>query len=101
MRESPSLDVYEVLKKRGPEIDFYDPYITSFDSKQGKIQGIELSAESLKLYDLVVILVGHSKVDYEFILQNAKMIYDTRNVYGEIESKKVVKLGENLECFKC
>lgn len=101
MRESPSLEVYEVLKKQKPEIDFYDPYITSFNSKDGEIKGIELSAENLKVYDLVVILVNHSQIDYDFILNNAKMIYDTRNVYEGIESNKLVKLGENLECFKC
>ena len=101
MRESPSLDVYEVLKKQGPKIDFYDPYVASFNDKQGEIKGIELSADSLSAYDLIVILVGHSEIDYQLILQNAKMIYDTRNVYEGIESNKVVKLGENLECFKC
>ena len=101
MRESPSLDVYEVLKKQGPKIDFYDPYVASFNDKQGEIKGIELSADSLSAYDLIVILVGHSEIDYQLILQNAKMIYDTRNVYEGIESNKIVKLGENLECFKC
>ncbi|MBE6022677.1 MAG: nucleotide sugar dehydrogenase [Cellulosilyticum sp.] len=101
MRESPSLEVYEVLKKQNPEISFYDPYVQSFRSKQGELERIELTESEIKSYDLVVILVGHSQIDYEWILQNAKMIYDTKNVYADIESDKIVKLGENLECFKC
>ena len=100
MRESPSLEVYEILKKRGAEIDFYDPYVESFNSKQGKIEVTMLSEEKLKSYDLVVILVGHSQVDYQYILENVRMIYDTRNVYDGVESNKIVKLGENLERFK-
>ncbi len=100
MRESPSLEVYEILKKQGVEVDFYDPYIETFNFKEEKISRIELIEKNIAVYDLLVILVAHTIVDYKWLLEHAKVIYDTKNVYGEIKSNKVIKLGENLDYIK-
>lgn len=98
LRESPSLEVYELLKKQGGMIEFYDPYIKKFNYKNKIVEGIELNEETIKQFDLIVILSDHSNIDYNWLIENAVLIYDTRNVCKDIESNKIIKLGQNLEC---
>lgn len=99
LRESPSLEVYELLRRQGGIIEFYDPYIESFKYEDEVIQGTHLNEETLKQFDLIVILSDHSNVDYKWLVENAVLIYDTRNVCKDIESAKIIKLGQNLECI--
>lgn len=96
LRESPSLEVYELLKKRGGKVEFYDPYIESFMSREDKVVRSDLG-KAISKADIVVILIDHSNVDYQYILEHAKVIYDTKNVYEEIENEKLFKLGQNIE----
>ncbi|MBP3888510.1 MAG: nucleotide sugar dehydrogenase [Cellulosilyticum sp.] len=97
IRESPSLEVYAILKRQGAKVDFYDPYVESFKFKEEIIYRIEWSEKSVESYDIISILTNHTNVDYKWLLEHAEIIYDTKNVYGEVESDKVVKLGDNLE----
>lgn len=98
LRESSSLEVYELLTRRGSDVAFYDPYVESFkDKEDNMIKRTALDEAVLKQVDVVVILTDHSKIDYEFIIKNADVIYDTRNACASYESEKVIKLGDNLE----
>lgn len=97
LRESPSLEVYDLLTRRGSDVSFYDPYVKSFKYKEGVIKRTSLDEELLKQVELVVILTDHSKMDYEFIIKNARVIYDTRNACAGYESENIIKLGDNLE----
>ncbi|WP_053942966.1 nucleotide sugar dehydrogenase [Kallipyga gabonensis] len=79
-RESPAIDVYEILKERGANVDFYDPYIPSFKSQGHVYEGLkELTADQVKEADLLVITTAHQAFDYDMLVKNAKMIFDTRN----------------------
>lgn len=97
MRESPSIDIYRLLRKSQAKVSFYDPFIKSFNYNEEIIEGIKWSEENLSKNDIVVILIDHSQINYDKILKWSKLIYDTKNVYQMIESSKVVKLGQNLE----
>lgn len=79
-RESPALKIIELLKKEGANVKFNDPYISSYKYKGKEYYGVNLEKELLKSQDIVVIITGHSKYDYEFIIKNADFIFDTRNV---------------------
>ena len=91
-RESPAIAVYENLKKEGANAIYYDPYIPAFRHNGKTVEGEpELSAELLESCDLIMVTCAHTCVDYEFVQQHAKAIFDTKNVM------KAVKNRENIE----
>lgn len=93
LRKSPGLDIIEILQERKSRVSYYDPLTPYLRIGHDiNLRRIELSASSLKQFDCVVIATDHSKVDYDFILRNSKLIFDTRNVYRGKPNRKVSKL---------
>ena len=87
-RESPAIRVIEELEKVGADIVYFDPYISKF--KDGKIimEGEkELTKKLLESSDIVIITTAHTNVDYKFVVDNAKIVFDTKNVTKEINKK--------------
>lgn len=88
-RESPALKIIELLKAEGAELIFYDPYIQSMKDANGSVMNInwvELSKETLRESDCVLIVTDHSSVDYELVVHEANCIVDTRNATGNIKT---------------
>ncbi len=81
LRESPALDIIEELRKRKAKVSYFDPLIPYLKISNISLKSISLSHSNLQKYDCVVIVTSHSKVNYEFLRKNAKLIFDTRNVY--------------------
>jgi len=84
MRETPALKLMELLEDKGAKVDYYDPFIPNLPvmrKYEFEKKSIDLTAENLKSYDVVVIVTAHDDVDYDFIKQYAKIIVDTRNAY--------------------
>jgi len=92
-RESPAIKVIEIFEKEGAIVEFYDPYIKEYKYK-GKVKKgkEELTNDSIKEADLVVITTNHSKVDYDFIQQNAKFIFDTKNAMKNVKNRGNIEL---------
>lgn len=83
IRESPALDILELLKKDGADISYYDPYIPNIFLHTGEmIESCKYSATLLQEADCVVIVTNHSSFDWNHVVQNSKLIVDTRFVYG-------------------
>jgi len=80
VRESPALDIYELLEDKGAEVSFNDPHVPLVRlSGERTAQSVPLSAEWLAAQDCVVIVTNHSAYDYDDILQRARLVVDTRN----------------------
>lgn len=94
LRESPALDILEILDLKGAIVAYHDPYIplVSLDGK--KLRPIDLTAESLRQFDCVAIVTAHSGYDYQFIVDHSRAVVDTRNATKGITSgrEKIVKL---------
>jgi UDP-N-acetyl-D-glucosamine dehydrogenase len=91
-RESPAIKVINELCKEGASVSYFDPYIQEYRQGDTNIKGIvQLSENSLSEADLVIVTTAHTIVDYEFVQQNAKFIFDTKNAL------KHVKRRENIE----
>ncbi len=91
-RESPALKVIEHLKETGAEVVYYDPYIPEYKYKGEYHKGEQsLTAELLASADLVVVTAAHTTVDYSFVQQHAKAVFDTKN------AMKAVQNRENIE----
>jgi UDP-N-acetyl-D-glucosamine dehydrogenase len=94
LRESPALDVIHLLKEKGADIRYHDPYIPHLDHDNLKMDSVTHLLEEVKMSDCVAIITNHSDYDYPAILEAAPLIVDTRNALGKAgkESPKVVRL---------
>ncbi len=83
-RESPSLKLIELLRERGAEVDYNDPYIPKLPPTRKykfDMDSVELTKENLSKYDLILLSTNHDDYDYKFIHDNSKLILDTRNAF--------------------
>jgi UDP-N-acetyl-D-glucosamine dehydrogenase len=92
LRKSPSIRFLEVLRHEGVKADFFDPIVPYLNINGLKLNGVELTADKIFGYDCVVVAVDHTEVDYKFVLANARLVFDVRNVYRGVISDKVIKL---------
>ncbi|MEW9613610.1 nucleotide sugar dehydrogenase [Shinella sp. S4-D37] len=98
IRESPSLELMEILAKRGTEVLFHDPFVDSIPKTRayGHFAGrpsTALSAEQLSSVDAVVVATDHDALDYRLVAESARLIVDTRNAFARrgIEGSNIVK----------
>ena len=93
IRHSPALKVIEGFEKEGSIVEYYDPYVASYDYKGKTRTGIkELNRQELQNADLVVITTAHTNIDYDFIQANSKFIFDTKNAMKEVKNKGNIEL---------
>ena len=86
MRESPSVFVMEHLRDRGAIVEYSDPNVPVFPKMREHkfdLSSVNLTPEMIEYYDAVVLLTDHSDFDYASILENAKLLVDTRGKYRE------------------
>ena len=82
MRESPSLRVMSLLKDRGAEVAYHDPYVPHLEAGHGfnyNMKSVPLNPETLGEYDAVIILTDHSCIDYNMVVKQSEVVVDTRN----------------------
>ena len=90
-RESPSLKIFEKLKlKKNFSIEVCDTYIKSFKIKN-KIYTTR-KVNNFKKYDCVILLTDHSNFNYKKILNQSKLIFDTRGVFKNERKNKIIHL---------
>lgn len=92
LRESPSLRVMELLKRRGATVSFHDPFFTEISVAGETIPRTELSSTMLDGVDVVVLLTAHSAYDLEWLGANASLVFDARNAMGPQRRPNVVRL---------
>ena len=91
LRESPALEIIEFLQHAKAKVSFCDPYIPYIKLNDINLKGVALNQANLKKFDCVLLITDHSDVDYTMVQKNAKLIFDTRNVY-KAKFDNVVKL---------
>lgn len=96
VRESPALDIMQVLLKRKAVVKYNDEYVPSLelarDGEREKLRSQAVSSELLRSADCVVIVTDHSYYDVPWIVQEARCIVDTRNMTATMESEKIHRL---------
>lgn len=93
MRESPAVEIMTLLKERGAEIAYSDPYVPVFPRMRSyhfDLSSVELTPDSIKNYDCLVIATNHDSFDYDMIRDEALLIVDSRGVYRGTE-KHIIK----------
>ena len=96
VRESPALDVIALLKKKGAQVSYHDPFIPQIhhEHEGWKMDSVKDAMKAVKESDAVVIVTNHKAYDYQAILAQAKFVFDSRNALGKLgkESDKVARL---------
>lgn len=93
LRESPALDLIELLDRMGAEISYNDPFIPSFDEAGHSYKSEEMTEMTLSEADCVVIITNHSCYDYEKICRQSRLVIDTRNATKNVKTlTKIIKL---------
>lgn len=83
-RESPAIEIMDLLQKKGAWVDYADPHIPKFPQKRDyvfNLESVTLSAEKLSTYDCVVLATDHDAFDYSLLQKYAKLIVDTRGKF--------------------
>lgn len=79
-RESPALKVMELLRKDGAHVDYHDPYVPNFTDEHGSMwHSVPLTREAIAEANAVLVLTDHTTVDYGRVLEQARLVIDTRN----------------------
>ena len=84
MRESPTLEIMELLNNAGSNFSYSDPFVPVFPKMRDhyfKLKSEEITSQTLKKYDAVILSTDHDNFDYELIQKHSKLIIDCRGVY--------------------
>lgn len=87
LRESPALRIIELLKERGAEVAYHDPYVPVLPRTRKYDLGlasVELTPECLAAHDAVLIITDHTDVDYEQVVRHAPLVVDSRNATARV-----------------
>jgi UDP-N-acetyl-D-glucosamine dehydrogenase len=84
LRESPALEIMEIIQERGGHVAFHDPYIPEIlpTREHAKLQGMKsvtFDEPTVAKFDAVLITTDHSNVDYASLVSWSKLVIDTRN----------------------
>ena len=85
-RESPAVEIMELLQQRGASVAYADPLVPGFPRMRDyhfDLASTPVTAKSLAQFDAVLIATDHDAFDYALILQHASLIVDTRGVYRD------------------
>ena len=91
LRESPSLTIIELLREKGATVAYNDPYFpTVGHGRHYALNMANTPLENLGQYDAVLIVTDHTSYDYKAIVEQSKLVIDTRNATKGIHSPKIV-----------
>ena len=95
-RESPALKIMELLEHDGAEVSYHDPFVPSFqDDSTGRLRhSVPLTPKALAEADCAVIITDHTRTDWNFVVEHASVVVDTRNATAKVSKgrEKVVLL---------
>lgn len=86
MRESPAVQIMELIRASGGILSYSDPHVPVFPKMREhsfELSSIPLTAETLASFDAVALTTDHTGFNYDMIRDNANLIIDTRGVYRD------------------
>jgi UDP-N-acetyl-D-glucosamine dehydrogenase len=92
-RESPALEIMQLLRNRGADVSYHDPLFPHLGGHRKydfEYDSVPLTRENLPAADCVLIVTNHSNVDYQMIVNQASLVVDTRNACAGLSGKATV-----------
>jgi UDP-N-acetyl-D-glucosamine dehydrogenase len=91
VRESPALDVFRILERKGAVLCYNDPYIPEFFEGPLTFNSTALSEQLLESMDCAVLVTNHSAYNYQWLVDHSNIFVDTRNATKSVvDSRKVI-----------
>ena len=90
MRESPALDILQLLHRRGAELSYSDPYVPSL--KEGRLSLQSIAEDAVGGVDCAVIVTDHQAFNYAAMPGRFPLIVDTRNALKGNRAKNIFRL---------
>lgn len=95
IRESSAIKIIHYLQQEGVKVCYHDPFVPSISIENNEIRSVDLTDELLKNVDCVVILTDHATLPLQQIINNASLVFDTRNVTKGLKDKSnIYQLGD-------
>jgi UDP-N-acetyl-D-glucosamine dehydrogenase len=90
-RESPAYDIIRLLQHRKADVSYYDEHVGTLEGFDD-VPRFTYTAEEIAALDCAIIVTGHRDVDYRMLVENAPLIFDSRNILKEYDSRNIVRL---------
>ena len=92
MRESPALDVLDMLRKRGAELSYSDPWVPQLTYDDVVMSSVDLTAALAPPPDCAIICTDHTGTDYDALVASGTLIVDTRNALKDRREATIFRL---------
>ncbi len=92
IREAPSLKLIEILREKGADVCYNDPYVAKINVSDETLTSVELTEKQLSSADCVVIATDHTSYDYKYIAGKSSFMFDTRGVTRKLRNKNIIRL---------
>ena len=92
VRESPALDIIELLAKRGAVLSYTDPYIPELRNGAQTMKSVDFAAALKNPPDCAIIATDHSVFDYDAIVRSGALVVDTRNALKGRDAASIFRL---------
>jgi UDP-N-acetyl-D-glucosamine dehydrogenase len=92
VRESPALKVMGLLAKSGANVSFHDPFVEEAVAESVSYRRIDLTQRAVQTSDCVAVLTPHSHYDFDWLAENASVVFDARNAYRDDRRPNVDRL---------
>ena len=92
MRESPALDILELLSRRGARISYTDPWVPQLKHDKQTLSSVDLAAALAAKPDCAVICTDHTDFDYHALVASGTLIVDTRNALKSHQGSNIFRL---------
>jgi len=89
LRESPALDIIEILKQKGAEVSYYDPYAPQIKFDDGIMKSLPGVVGN---FDCAIIATNHSCIDYREVLACSRTVVDSRNAIKKIDNRNNIPI---------
>jgi UDP-N-acetyl-D-glucosamine dehydrogenase len=92
MRESPALDVIELLAKRGAMISYSDPWVADLRTESQTLKSVDLARAISERPDCAVICTDHTAFTFDDLVKSGVVIVDTRNALKDRRAANIFRL---------
>jgi UDP-N-acetyl-D-glucosamine dehydrogenase len=87
IRESPALDIINLLRKQGAHVRYHDPNVAEVRDDGDVLRSVTFTREAVRTADCVVLATDHSDLDYDLLRAEARVFVDTRNALNQRSSR--------------
>jgi len=92
IRESPSLKLIELLREKGANVHYNDPYVPKIKISDEMLASVGLTERQLSSADCVVIATDHTCYDYKYIAKKSGFVFDARGATRKLRNRNIIRL---------